>query len=106
VKNVLACVAAVAQRSRECSRSSDEFLEVLNGRITSLANAHALLSRSHWEGVELGELVRNELAPCMIDGSNLNQRDQVRGPVNSPWPGIGMLGAPIELSPPSDSRMA
>jgi PAS domain S-box-containing protein len=71
VKNVLACVAAVAQRSRECSRSSDEFLEVLNGRISSLANAHALLSRSHWEGVELGELVRNELAPCMIDGSNL-----------------------------------
>jgi PAS domain S-box-containing protein len=26
VKNVLACVAAIAQRSRECSRSSDEFL--------------------------------------------------------------------------------
>jgi PAS domain S-box-containing protein len=71
VKNVLACVAAVAQRSRECSRSSDEFLDVLNGRISSLANAHALLSRSHWEGVELGELVRSELAPCMTDGSNL-----------------------------------
>jgi PAS domain S-box-containing protein len=71
VKNVLACVAAIAQRSRECSRSSDEFLEVLNGRINSLANAHALLSRSRWEGVDLGELVRNELAPCMTDGSNL-----------------------------------
>jgi PAS domain S-box-containing protein len=71
VKNVLACVAAIAQRSRECSRSSDEFLEVLNGRINSLANAHALLSRSRWEGVALGELVRNELAPCMTDGSNL-----------------------------------
>jgi two-component sensor histidine kinase len=70
VKNVLACVAAVAQRSRECSRSADEFLEVLSGRINSLANAHALLSRSHWEGVELSELVRSELAPCMIDGSH------------------------------------
>jgi PAS domain S-box-containing protein len=70
VKNVLACVAAIAQRSRECSRSADEFLEVLNGRFSSLANAHALLSRSHWEGVELGELVRNELTPCMTDGSN------------------------------------
>jgi two-component sensor histidine kinase len=75
VKNVLACVAAIAQRSRECSRSSDEFLEVLNGRINSLANAHALLSRSRWEGVNLGELVRNELAPCMTDGSNL-----IKGP--------------------------
>jgi PAS domain S-box-containing protein len=71
VKNVLACVAAIAQRSRECSRSSDEFLEVLNGRINSLANAHALLSRSRWEGVEIGELVRNELAPCMTADRNL-----------------------------------
>jgi PAS domain S-box-containing protein len=71
VKNVLACVAAIAQRSRECSRSSDEFLEVLNGRINSLANAHALLSRSRWEGVKLGELVRNELAPCVTGRSNL-----------------------------------
>ena len=39
VKNVLACVAAVAQRSRECSKSADEFLDVLNGRINSLANS-------------------------------------------------------------------
>ena len=67
VKNVLACVAAVAQRSRECSRSADEFLEVLNGRINSLANTHALLSRSHWQGVGLNELVRSELAFCAKD---------------------------------------
>jgi PAS domain S-box-containing protein len=71
VKNVLACVAAVAQRSRECSRSADEFLEVLNGRINSLANTHALLSHSQWEGVRLGELVRSELAPCMTGCNNL-----------------------------------
>jgi PAS domain S-box-containing protein len=71
VKNVLACVAAVAQRSRECSRSADEFLDVLNGRINSLANTHALLSRGHWEGVSLRELVRSELAPCMTNRNNL-----------------------------------
>jgi PAS domain S-box-containing protein len=71
VKNVLACVAAVAQRSRECSRSADELIEVLNGRINSLANTHALLSRSHWEGVRLCELVRSELAPCVGNANNL-----------------------------------
>jgi PAS domain S-box-containing protein len=71
VKNVLACVAAVAQQSRECSRSADEFLKVLNGRIDSLANAHALLSRSRWEGVGLGELVRSELARCVSNGNHL-----------------------------------
>src|SRR5215831_16719666 len=50
VKNMLACVAAIAKRSQERSRSVQEFLNVLNGRINSLANAHALLSRSRWEG--------------------------------------------------------
>jgi len=64
VKNVLACVAAIAQRSRECTRSADELLDVLNRRINSLANTHALLSRSHWEGVHLGELIHSELAFC------------------------------------------
>jgi PAS domain S-box-containing protein len=64
VKNVLACVSAIAQRSRECSRSMDEFLGVLDGRIGSLANTHTLLSRSRWEGVGLGELVRSVLVFC------------------------------------------
>ena len=40
VKNILACVAAVAQHSRERSKSSEEFLKVLNGRINALANTH------------------------------------------------------------------
>src|SRR5262245_24402367 len=64
VKNVLACVSAIAKRSRECSRSMDEFLEVLEGRISSFASTHALLSHSRWEGVSLGELVRNVLVFC------------------------------------------
>jgi PAS domain S-box-containing protein len=71
VKNVLACVAAVAQRSRESSKSADEFLDVLNGRINALASTHVLLSRSRWEGVNLGELVRTELAFCAQKGSAL-----------------------------------
>jgi PAS domain S-box-containing protein len=77
VKNVLACVAAIAQRSHESSRSVDEFLDVLNGRINSLANTHALLSRSRWEGVGLGELVRNGLAFCTKDESLLIEGPEV-----------------------------
>ena len=69
VKNVLACVAAIAQCSRECSGSAEEFLDMLNCRINSLANTHALLSRSRWQGVSLGELVRSELAFCAKDMS-------------------------------------
>jgi PAS domain S-box-containing protein len=77
VKNVLACVAAVAQQSRECSRSADAFLDVLNGRINSLANAHALLSRSRWEGVGVAELVSSELARCVSGGNNLIEGPEV-----------------------------
>jgi NO-binding membrane sensor protein with MHYT domain len=45
VKNVLARVAVVAQRTRESSRSMDQFLDVFEGRIQSMANTHDLLSR-------------------------------------------------------------
>ena len=68
VKNVLASVGAVAQRTREGSGSVDEFLHGFDGRIQSMANAHGLLSRSHWQGVSLKELVSNELAPCVRTG--------------------------------------
>jgi PAS domain S-box-containing protein len=69
VKNVLACVSTVAQRTREGSNSMDAFLQTFDGRIQSMANAHALLSRSQWQGVSLAELVRSELAPCAREGS-------------------------------------
>ena len=69
VKNVLASVATVAQRTREGSASMDEFLQTFDGRIQSMANAHALLSRNHWQGVNLANLVRSELAPCVEEGT-------------------------------------
>jgi PAS domain S-box-containing protein len=69
VKNVLASVATVAQRTREGSGSVDEFLQMFDGRIQSMANAHALLSRGQWQGVSLTDLIQNELAPCVGEGN-------------------------------------
>jgi two-component sensor histidine kinase len=77
VKNALACVAAVAKRSRESSKSSDEFLDVLSARIDSLAKTHTLLSRSHWQGIHLDELVRAELAFCANEESMVIEGPQV-----------------------------
>ena len=71
VKNTLACVAAVAHRTRDTAKSMDDFVTVLDGRINSLANAHSLLSLNRWQGVSIAELVRGELAPCMKDGNTL-----------------------------------
>ena len=69
VKNALACVSVVAKHTRTNGSTIDEFLDVLDGRIQSMANAHALLSRGRWQGVSLAELVFSELAPCMGDGN-------------------------------------
>src|SRR5262249_58965963 len=58
VKNVLARVAVVATSTREGARSMDEFVRTLDGRIRSMAIAHALLSDSRWRGVSLTNLAR------------------------------------------------
>jgi hypothetical protein len=71
VKNILACVAVIAQHTHDATESMDDFLKLLNGRLYSLANTHSLLSRNRWHGVSLTELVRGELAPWMQDGNTL-----------------------------------
>jgi two-component sensor histidine kinase len=63
VKNTLAQVAGVAASTREGSRSIDDFLLSLGGRIQSMAAAHTLLSRTGWQSVDLNALVQTELAP-------------------------------------------
>jgi PAS domain S-box-containing protein len=69
VKNILAQVAVVAKSTRQGSRSIDEFLQSLDGRIGSMATAHRLLSESSWQGVGLCALVRTQLAPYATDAN-------------------------------------
>jgi PAS domain S-box-containing protein len=74
-KNLLARVAAVAKDMRQLigsgsgSGSMDEYVAALDRRIQSMADAHALLSQSRWQGAELAELIRRQLAP---DGTDAN----------------------------------
>jgi PAS domain S-box-containing protein len=70
VKNILAQVAVVATSTRQGSRSIDEFLRSLDGRIQSMAVAHGLLSRSGWQGVGLATLVHDQAAPYAT-GANI-----------------------------------
>jgi PAS domain S-box-containing protein len=63
VKNVLARVAVVAMYTRQGSSSMDDFVQAIDGRIQSMAAAHALLSQNRWHGVGLDDLVRRQLAP-------------------------------------------
>jgi two-component sensor histidine kinase len=63
VKNVLAQVAAVATSTVQGSRSIDEFLRSLHGRLRSMADTHTLLSENRWQSVGLDALVSSQLAP-------------------------------------------
>jgi len=63
VKNALAQVAVITESSRQKSNSIDDFIGSLKGRIQSMAAAHALLSQSSWQDVDLSALVHTQLAP-------------------------------------------
>jgi two-component sensor histidine kinase len=71
VKNVLASVAVVAERTSERSGSTRDFIEALNHRLQSMAEAHSLLSRSRWQGVSLADLVSQELDPYATVGNTI-----------------------------------
>ena len=68
-RNLLARVAAVARHMRQGAGSLDAYVQALDRRIRSMAEADALLSRQHWHGVDLAELVRRQLAPYSTDAN-------------------------------------
>jgi len=69
VKNILATVSTVAARTRDGSSSIHEFVASLEGRISSMARTHELLSATQWQGISVLELVRRELAPYATRGN-------------------------------------
>jgi PAS domain S-box-containing protein len=69
VNTMLARIAAVAKDTRQGSGSLDVYVQALDRRIQSMADAHALLSQNRWEGVDLAELVSRQLAPYASDAS-------------------------------------
>jgi PAS domain S-box-containing protein len=71
VKNLLARVAVVAKDMRQSSSSLDEYVRALDLRIQCMAQVHTLLSQNHWEGVDLAELVRRQLAPNGTDANTI-----------------------------------
>lgn len=63
VKNVLAVISAIIERSRERHGAVDDYVAVLRGRLGAMTRTHARLSRSAWSGVELAQIAADELGP-------------------------------------------
>ena len=80
-KNLLAVVQSVMQLTR--ADTAEELKEAVLGRIQSLARAHGLLANARWEGVELSQLVTEEMAPFSDAGGS---RVTISGPALLLWP--------------------
>ena len=87
-KRTLPSSITASERTRHCDRRFAAHAgrshvdgrihqHAFDGRIRSMAEAHALLSRGRWQGVNLAHLVRQELAPCaaalntMVEGPDI-----------------------------------
>jgi two-component system CheB/CheR fusion protein len=63
VNNTLTLAQSIAHQTMRGSTSIEDFGERFEARLLALARAHSVLIGSEWQGGDLGELVRNELAP-------------------------------------------
>ncbi|MBL8774208.1 MAG: PAS domain-containing protein [Phenylobacterium sp.] len=63
VKNTLAAVQSIARQSLRSGRDPAEMSAAFTSRLVSLSAAHDILTREHWEGAAVREIVQVALAP-------------------------------------------
>jgi PAS domain S-box-containing protein len=62
-RNLFAVIQSIARLSLVEPQSLAEAAKVFDGRLYALAQTHGLLEDAAWEGAQLSEIVRRELAP-------------------------------------------
>jgi PAS domain S-box-containing protein len=76
VKNTLAMVQALANQSLRHAKDPGDFVASFSGRVQALAKAHTLLSETKLQGVEMTDLVRDQVQL----GASDDQRISCSGP--------------------------
>ena len=76
-KNVLAVVQAMAWQTSRTSADAEEFHERLSLRVDGLSRSIDLLVRREWEGVDIEDLIRDQMMPFFDADS---ARLQLNGP--------------------------
>lgn len=89
VKNTLATVLSIADRTSAGARSIEEFRESFVGRVRALAHTHEALAAGRWDGVALGEVLDLALDPFI---------DPAGGRAT-------FSGQPVRLSPAASSGL-
>jgi len=90
VKNILANIQALARQTAADAKDVAGFVQEFSGRVEAIARAHSRLSSSQWAGVDLAELVDEELAAYRRTGR----------------PEIAVEGPPVMLAPETAQMMA
>ncbi|MBW8908925.1 MAG: PAS domain-containing protein [Mesorhizobium sp.] len=80
VKNMLAVIASIANRTRENSETKEEFAEALIGRLHAMSRAYGLLTRESWKEASVKELLQQELEPFGIERIVLEGGETKLGP--------------------------
>ena len=62
VKNTLATVQSIAMQTARSHDDPRSFAESFQARLLSLSHTHDLLTRSHWEGADLRDVLEHETA--------------------------------------------
>jgi two-component sensor histidine kinase len=73
VKNLLSVFQSITSRTLTGGRSLEEAHEVLIGRLQSLGHAHELLTEAAWQGADLRDVVKAEIA-------GFSERVRISGP--------------------------
>jgi PAS domain S-box-containing protein len=76
-KNILAVVQAMAWQTSRTSVNAEEFQDRLSQRVDGLSRSIDLLVRREWEGVDIEDLIRDQLAPFFDEKK---PRLQLNGP--------------------------
>jgi two-component sensor histidine kinase/CheY-like chemotaxis protein len=71
VKNTLASVQAIAQQTLRSTKTPADFAAAFAGRIQSMARVHSLLSARTWQGVDLRDLIRDQVLAGAVDDSRV-----------------------------------
>ena len=71
VKNTLANVQAIAQQMLRRTTDPAEFVASFSGRIRSLSRVHTMLSSATWQGVDLRDLIRDQLLAGAVDETRI-----------------------------------
>lgn len=77
VRNTLSVVQAVAEQTGLAAPDYPSFLDSFQGRLSAIGRNFAALSESHWQGLDLESILRDELEPY---AGPVLDRIQIEGP--------------------------